>query len=1372
MSSNSGMQCSAAGKPWVAVRVRPPSSEELAASVKNVVSTNASSVSVAVDDISTVSAYGEIDPAANPTYSFSSSRLGRTNGQEVSFAFDQCYDDSANQNDADAESQARLFRDLGMPLVEGGLRGFDACFVASGETGAGRTYTLLGSDTAPGMIWRVVSHLLETVQQVPELNLYFSAMEVSPCEHLRDLLRPLRSCSSTEGSKASMPEAVRSTPPLAVLEHPSLGTLISGLCEVSFASLSEFGELVRGSTRERALAAVSVGHCSPPHVLYTLRLRYANDDAAMMEGRGLSVWEAPAGAAAAGAVPVGAQLVFADVASGCMWTNGASATGSLRRHVHASESFCALQRAVLALGKGTTAQHLSSRGALLNSSTLNQLLKRPLLGNVQAMLLAAVSPAQSSREETLRTLSFASAFKRLPGGEQRRGLPDVEVVSQLQEHVRVLRQQFLAAGSPLARGADTLAAWERALLARTCVPDAESSTSADAVIAEVNAAYRRRGFLSEGAYEGLELGTLAGQGVPYLSNLSLDAQLCGVLVIPLSSATGVPITVGSCGDCTIQLQGVGIPLQLCEILVDHREEIFLRLFAPAQGQPIRCSINGRAVQQCGTVHLEDGDRVMFGWAHCFQVHIPGHDVRAGSTVSLVPQAQAVHAVQELSPEDSDSYSVLSLYVDDIRNKMSDDASSEFLSLLREACHLVDEANEITRDMRPDLETRFDIDFVWDIFRRPEDVLVVRAIQPLPGASVTAEADSEAKVVAFWTFEKLCERLVDMRSCYRSFLSHGTWEGAGNPMEDPWLEHTLSQARCHLRVRLATDQADFTCMCTVSGAVNSPKQTGNSIALAANTLASAHGAAASEGRSTLVCAPPSIRSRPASAERKQHLLRSTPSRTRPSAQHSAGTPASNRGDLRRHGGSRTSLGADSAGGPSPQRGTSNLSHNDATPCSGIQFGASSLRGHAGNSFDTANKAGGANNEMERLRRETSRQAAEIKRLRSELQRAEREKSLQVELNEGLKAQLLDKDELVATLRMLARERAGPEHHELPNQWTNETNLASAIPGARHSISSERTLVTCGSRPHVSHANDQLDDAGSALVGPPRSPRSPRSPRIRRREPGHVSTASLASSASGANLAPSGTQPGHVSGMVHASVGAWGAHSVGSGRSPARPSAPGAGAVGDPQQPIAPVGVVADPSCQALASGAGTSSSSSFSPNGGGAPPVTIATMEGIATMESIQTPGPQCKAHEGFASQAMSPHRLREQRLHVQPGGHAVGTHRSISPTLNGPHSPRSLRAGSLSAASLAGSMQPAVSQGHPVSMPVGPPVVTATAAAATVATPVPVMMPTTAVSLSGRRSLCGTPRLEIMTLASAQRGSTLTTSGGSMAVPTARTAGP
>jgi len=156
----------------------------------------------------------------------------------------------------------------------------------------------------------------------------------------------------------------------------------------------------------------------------------------------------------------------------------------------------------------------------------------------------------------------------------------------------------------------------------------------------------------------------------------------------------------------------------------------------------------------------------------------------------------------------------------------------------------------------------------------------------------------------------------------------------------------------------------------------------------------------------------------------------------------------------------------------------------------------------------------------LRKESGRQAAELKRLRGELQRIDLERAVQVELNEGLKAQLQDKEELVNALRILAAGGGGGGGGGSGGaQRHGQENPSAGLLAMQH----------MGSRTHLLYSPEvaAADEAGAAKGSPytaPRSPRSPKSPSAaRRRDSGHVhaSTTSLVSCASVSTMVAGGS-----------------------------------------------------------------------------------------------------------------------------------------------------------------------------------------------------------------------------------------------------------
>jgi len=148
------------------------------------------------------------------------------------------------------------------------------------------------------------------------------------------------------------------------------------------------------------------------------------------------------------------------------------------------------------------------------------------------VVLAALSPSQQDTDETCKTLEFASAISQLPPGRLRRNTACAAAALQLQEEVQRLKQQIQHSSDPqpsLASVSDSLAFAERVLRRTT-----RDGKQCDRIVAEVDLAHRQRGLSTRG--------TLMADANPFLTNLSADAQLHGVLVFQLGPAAFIEIS--------------------------------------------------------------------------------------------------------------------------------------------------------------------------------------------------------------------------------------------------------------------------------------------------------------------------------------------------------------------------------------------------------------------------------------------------------------------------------------------------------------------------------------------------------------------------------------------------------------------------------------------------------------------------------------------------------------------------------------------------------------------------------------------------------------------------------------------------------------
>eukprot|EP00927_Polykrikos_kofoidii_P039724 TRINITY_DN34054_c0_g1_i1.p1 TRINITY_DN34054_c0_g1~~TRINITY_DN34054_c0_g1_i1.p1 ORF type:complete len:1469 (-),score=257.69 TRINITY_DN34054_c0_g1_i1:77-3856(-) len=894
----------------------------------------------------------------------------------------------------------------------------------------------------PGLLPQIGEQLLRQRDVV----LTFSALEITSGEGLRDLLVDAAICGTAaamsqsatpnrSGGSSAMP-APATTPRLAVVDHPAVGSFVAGLTEVVCSSAAELSELLSHCAQERVVSAASFGSTSRSCVQYALRVfPQVNGD-----GNG----------------SFASRIIFADLA-GSEAAPGATAPLATSpaspqkagkfpvrlRPAASSQSLTALHCAVRALSElpgGRGGQNQASPKSTLEASKLTMLLRAPLLGQMRTVLVASVSPTIHDVDQTLRTLHFAASVGRLraspfPPGRQR---PISEVVALLQEQVRQLRQQLTVQSTssssgppaPMPHIAQAVDGWEPLLELFSRIPSrSEASEIYQRAAQELEAARRQRGIFTNGSY--------LGDGIPFLTNLNSDAQLSGVLVFLLRSQGG-PHVVGSSKSCGVVLRGVGIPPRLCELVVVNREEVTLRLSAScSQQQACRCTVNGCILRRGKDVQLGHGDRLIFGWAHVYRLHAPGR-IRGGALAPPeLPHMTDEDAVCEFVAEDSETYCELSLYIEDIREKMSEDMAAEFLQLLRKACHLVDEANEITREMRTDVDLKFDIDFVWDIFRRPEDVMVIRQLQ-MPGC---ASAEGENKVLHYWTFGKFCERLLEMRSAFNEHINIGTnCEGIESPLEDPWSELTLAQTRHNAQLQRAALSETISSL-VISRTDEHITPVSNFREMEAGTGAAGANATAASSvvrpRPTSIGRSASVQDtggpQPRDASRSQAGLavqKSTPLRGRPTSNATAS------GAQRRFGGNVGGGGLEGGvGGPpafsgcggssvaSGQRTAESSWDRDAARAAAAAASSTEMPGgprpRAASPVTGAHMSAVA--EIEKLRRDAQKQNAEVRRLKTELLQAERERRLHAELCDSLRSQLSDKDELVAALRVLVRDR---------------------------------------------------------------------------------------------------------------------------------------------------------------------------------------------------------------------------------------------------------------------------------------------------------------------------------------------------------------
>jgi len=150
----------------------------------------------------------------------------------------------------DVTSTDHIYEEVGSPLVDAVMEGYNGTIFAYGQTSSGKTHTMMGVDGNPGMIPNAIQHVFEAIRMTPEREylLRVSYMEIYN-EVLNDLLR-------SDGSNLNIRE-----------DRKKGGLQIDGLKEEIVLSPEHVMQIINVGEAQRHVAATdlnSMSSRSPP----------------------------------------------------------------------------------------------------------------------------------------------------------------------------------------------------------------------------------------------------------------------------------------------------------------------------------------------------------------------------------------------------------------------------------------------------------------------------------------------------------------------------------------------------------------------------------------------------------------------------------------------------------------------------------------------------------------------------------------------------------------------------------------------------------------------------------------------------------------------------------------------------------------------------------------------------------------------------------------------------------------------------------------------------------------------------------------------------------------------------------------------------
>lgn len=348
------------------------------------------------------------------------------------YAFDICFDDHCKNQEVYEKTARDIVRDT--------AKGINGCYMAYGQTGCGKTHSIMGTAADPGVLPRSVAELFDLIEDgsavapedqdcETEYLLRVSYVEIY-LERVNDLFQ-----DGPKGESSPLEN-------LDVKEDPKGGFFVVGLAEREVSCIDDVMRLLQSAEMKRHFASTNFNETSSrSHTVFTtiLEATQTYSDGTVIARRG--------------------ELKLVDLAGNERASAAEGVEGAKERLAEGqaiNKSLFLLSEVIAKLSKRA---ELLKKGAGVNvdklkkemlhipwrDSKLTRLLQKALGGNSRACLLVAVHPSTQALEISLSTLRFALKTKQIKKKiVQNFVSAEQSLIMQQKDTISRLRQQLMA----------------------------------------------------------------------------------------------------------------------------------------------------------------------------------------------------------------------------------------------------------------------------------------------------------------------------------------------------------------------------------------------------------------------------------------------------------------------------------------------------------------------------------------------------------------------------------------------------------------------------------------------------------------------------------------------------------------------------------------------------------------------------------------------------------------------------------------------------------------------------------------------------------------------------------------------------------------
>ncbi|CAN8241144.1 unnamed protein product [Cochlearia groenlandica] len=327
-----------------------------------------------------------------------------------SYAFDHVFDESS--------TNASVYELLTKDIILAAVEGFNGTAFAYGQTSSGKTFTMTGYETDPGIIRRSVRDVFDRIHKVSdrEFLIRVSYMEIYN-EEINDLL-------AVENQR------------LQIHEHLERGVFVAGLKEEIVSDAEQILKLLEFGEGNRHFGETNMNvHSSRSHTIFRM----------VIESRGKE------NGSSSDAIRV-SVLNLVDLAGSERIAKTGAGGVRLTEGKYINKSLMILGNVINKLSENAKQRaHIPYR-----DSKLTRILQPALGGNAKTCIICTIAPEEYHIEESKGTLQFASRAKRITNCAQvneilteaallkRQKLEIEELRMKLQgSHAEVLEQEIL-----------------------------------------------------------------------------------------------------------------------------------------------------------------------------------------------------------------------------------------------------------------------------------------------------------------------------------------------------------------------------------------------------------------------------------------------------------------------------------------------------------------------------------------------------------------------------------------------------------------------------------------------------------------------------------------------------------------------------------------------------------------------------------------------------------------------------------------------------------------------------------------------------------------------------------------------------------------